>query len=183
MERGLIKRSHKEALRGFIACAAGTVTIFAAMYFGAPIQAQQHVPGIVETFGDTEEQALAFLVESARYTAGGFLKLLLPMFAIYWLFAGLWGRTPILKSRSANFFLMIGCIGVTAVAANHYFYWAETYCDVLPFPHEGFQILRIYECPSSQIFFTSLFWVSIALFVVSLIVRLARTGRSTPAIG
>ena len=176
-----MKRSYREALLGFAACAAGTAAIYAVMYFGAPVQAQQHVVGIAKTFGDTEDQALAFLVESARYTATSFIKLLFPTFAIYWFVAGLLGRAPLLKSKIANALLIAGSFGVIAVAANSYFYWAETYCDVLPFPHEGFQILRINECPSSQIFFTSLFWISAAFFLASLIVRLVRSRRNAPA--
>ena len=138
------------------------------MYLSAPVLAERHVARIVQISGDTEELALASLVESARHKATDFIKLLLPTFAIYWFVAGLGGRTPLLKARHANALLIAGSSGVIAIAASSYFYWAETYCDQLPYPHKGFQILRINECPSSQIFFSSLFWISAAFFLASL---------------
>tara|TARA_B100001765_G_C19420263_1_gene300775 strand:+ start:132 stop:689 length:558 start_codon:yes stop_codon:yes gene_type:complete len=181
MELGFMKESYREALLGFAACAAGTVVIYAAMYLSAPVLAERHVARIVQISGDTEELALASLVESARHKATDFIKLLLPTFAIYWFVAGLGGRTPLLKARHANALLIAGSSGVIAIAASSYFYWAETYCDQLPYPHKGFQILRINECPSSQIFFSSLFWISAAFFLASLIVRLVRSRNSAPA--
>lgn len=168
-----MRRAHRSALIGFIACTAAAILLCAVFYILAPLQAERIALGNVNQIGEHEIQLYDLLVKDLRRTSTVFTEFIVVCFAGYWILAGIFGNEGHERSRVANLLLLFGSLGFYAMAVNDsYFEWADTFCDQLPLPHHGFQILKIYECPSSQIFFNFLMLFSWALFLVSLPVRI-----------
>ena len=93
---------------------------------------------------------------------------LVVMFMIYWLIAVGTGLKRGLGAPLANALLLVGSAGFAFLIVNRFFYWIEGYCDQRPFPHEGFQLLKIDECPSSATFLHVLDAGSVAIVILSL---------------
>lgn len=166
------KSAVNSATFGFLICVAFALVFYTFLYFNASAQADKHAADIMSTFGDSEALARTGVIADARWVAMEFLKLVLSLLTVYWLAAGVLGRGKILRPKSANVLLVLAIACLVAVTLNRYYFWAETYCDVLPYPHEGFHITKIYECPSSQIFYSSLHALAILLFFLSLLLRI-----------
>ena len=154
----------KSALFGFLGWGGIAFALFLALYFGAAFHAELHVA-----------EVRSFLIEDSRWVASTFGLQTLQLLAAHWLLAGLLGRGSVARIQSANVVLLFAMICILALTLNRYFYWAETYCDVLPNPHEGFQITKVYECPSSQIFFRFLGMASLLLIGLSLVTRIVKS--------
>lgn len=159
------------ALAGFLVCALITLVLYLWLYFGAEGIADAHGARIADWAGEPEAEIRLWLIEEARRTAHLTAIFLLSMFVIYWLIAAAFGRRSVASSMSANGLLALAVAAFLAVGLNDYFGWADTYCDQLPFPHDGFQLAKIHECPSSSIFFLTLWQVSVWLMIASLAVR------------
>ncbi|WP_219894073.1 hypothetical protein [Aquisediminimonas profunda] len=168
-----MRLSHRSALIGFMACAAAAILLCAVFYILAPIAAERMAFGNVSQIGAHEIQLYDLLVRDLRRTSMTITEFIVACFMGYWALAGILGEEGQERSRPANILMFFGSLGFYAMVLNEsYFEWFDVWCDQLPFHHQGFQILKIYECPSSQIFFNFLIFVSLALFVVSLPVRI-----------
>ena len=148
----------RSALTSFLVCALLTLVLYLLMYFGAV--------GVADASNDRS------LIEHGRWVAKGAATSLLIIFAVYWALSALLGRGPVGRSASANVLLALGVAVHAALFLNSYVGWAGTVCDARPYPHEGFQLARIYECPSSSIFFTALANHALFLLICSLAVRI-----------
>lgn len=171
----------KSALLGFSACTIFALVLYLAAVIAATFPTDSRIADIVKSLGDSESEARAFLIEHGRWNASENLKMFLFFFLLYWLPAGLLGKGPLLRSRSANILFALAITGMLLIASNGYFGWSNTVCDELSYPHEGFQIFKIHECPSSQIFFGGLTSVSILLLFISLVTRIIGSGKATRA--
>jgi len=168
------------ALKGFLLCSAPTITAFGALYFlGSIYLTDAQAPELARVFGYSDFEARAAIREDARWVAQQGAQMLLILFAIYWLLAGAIGMRRGLRSHLANVLLFAGSAGFAVLTINRFFYWIEGYCDQLPYPHEGFQPLKFYECPTSMAFLSSLGFLSLGLFIASLAVRVVHSRRTT----
>ena len=170
--RSLRVPAWKSALIGFLTCALFTLALYLSLYIGAGAVADIHAAEVAEQIGKAAPDDRTWWVARAQRTAGDITITLLSMLALYWF------AVAIFKSGSAKSSLVEKALIGSAVAlfllsgANQYFLWAETYCDVLPYPDEGFQISRIYECPSSGIFFRVIPLAAMLLLIASISVRI-----------
>lgn len=144
----------RSALKGFLLCSLSIFGLYLVMHFGA-----------YALIGSGDGYA--------QWAARSIAELLLVIASIYWAVAACVRSWPWRKSRLVHALAVLGVLCILLVGANPYFGWADTYCDVLPFPHQGFQLLKIKECPSSYIFFTTLFDTGLFLILASLVVRVA----------
>jgi len=147
-------RAWRSALKGFILCGLLILGLYLAMHFGA------------YAIGANEARQ-----EHAQWVSRTSALSLLQLSTLYWALVAL--VPPSRQMRLVHALLILGASALLLVIANTYFEWAETYCDVLPYPHEGFRISKIGECPSSQTFFTILTGTALVLVLTSLIVRIA----------
>ncbi|WP_126174527.1 hypothetical protein [Altericroceibacterium xinjiangense] len=171
---GIVRqRPWKSALLGFAISLAPVIAIFLWLYMSAEIVAAQVAPQ------DAGFQRA--IIDGVQQRAGETALLLAVSLGIHWVLAGFLGKNPVHNFSSANVLLTLAFATFLVVAANDLYGWIDTYCDQLPFPHTGFQITRISECPSSGMFFSGLLTVSLALLLLSLIVRVVAslTGRRT----
>ena len=162
----------KSALTGFLACALFALVLYLSLYLGAEILADAHSAGIAETSSEPEPAFRLWLVEYAQQVARDLVTTLLSMFAVYWLVAARFKRGSVASSVIEKGLLGFAVAAFLVSGLNQYFGWAETFCDQVPYPHEGFQLTRIYECPSSGIFFANIQLASICFMVASLSVRI-----------
>lgn len=175
-----MRRAHRSAFIGFAACAAAAILLCAMFYVLAPLRAERIASGNGSHIGENELQLYDFLVKDLRRASTIFTEFIVVCFAAYWVLAGIFGKEGHERSRVANMLLFFGSLGFYAMVVNDsYFEWADTWRDQLPLRHQGFQILRIYECPSSQIFFDFMILVSLALFVASLPARIISSRKAT----
>jgi len=164
--------SLKPAIRGFLIWSMPALVFLAALYLlGSHYLVETHAEEWARKSGYSTFEAAASIREDAQWVAKGGASQLLLWFSIYWLAAAKIGVKRSLGALAANVLLLAGTFGLLFLTVNRFFYWLEGYCDQLPYPHEGFQILRLYECPSSRIFLDLLWYVSISLFLLSLIFR------------
>ena len=171
------RETWKSGLLGFLSCALLTLALYLWLHFGAPGLAEAEAPDIAKQFGEPEPEVRIWLIGHSRMVArDGALSLLIPL-AIYWAISSAFGKGAIVRLASANALLMAGVAGQVLLLLNAYYGWANTYCDVMPFPHEGFQIRKIDECPSSATFFSALSQVSFWMLIASLGVRIAMSRR------
>ncbi len=148
-----MQRAWLGAFRGFLLCGVGILGLHLAMRFGAPF------------IGVGGEHARWVAEDTARYLA--------MLCTVYWIGAAFGGAPPTRAVCLIATLGVFGTISTLVVVANTYFGWADIYCDVLPFPHQGFQLMKIGECPSSQTFFTVMAGAGLFLILASLVVRLA----------
>ena len=173
-----MRTSLRSAAVGFIVTAGVFGTVFLVAYLLAPMLSDNVI-------GSREYGTPQALEEDRRWVVFGMQSLLRaaivmlwPVFGVYWMLAGLLGKGRVARAKVANWVFVAGCAAMSLDIANSYFLWAETYCDQLPYPHEGFQLMRIHECPSSGMFFSGLSLTSFVLLLVSLVVRIAETRKS-----
>lgn len=179
-----MRRAHRSALIGFMACAAAAILLCAVFYIFAPMAAERMAFGNVSQIGAHEIQLYDLLVRDLRRTSVTITEFAVACFMGYWVLAGILGKEGHERSRVANILMLFGSLGFYAMVLNDsYFEWFDVWCDQLPFRHQGFQILKIYECPSSQIFFNFLIFVSLALFVASLPVRIISSRKAAKIAG
>ncbi|HEV2078422.1 MAG TPA: hypothetical protein VGR19_00785 [Allosphingosinicella sp.] len=172
----------KSALSSFLVCALLTLALYFWLHFGAVSIAETNTAAIAQAFNEPEHEVYAWLIEESRWRARHGATSLLIIFTLYWAISAIFGRGYVARSTSANVLLIFGVCAYLAGLLNSYYAWAETYCDVLPYPHEGFQLARIYECPSSFMFFAALWKVSLFLIICSLAARIV-TSRKRAAKG
>jgi len=170
-----MRESLKSAAIGFAGCALVVVVIYAALLLFSEAAADRLIAQIDEPYPGPERE----LREHLRSNAGQTIKFFLPLLAVHWLLAGLFGRGKVSRSTTANVLLLGGMICIYAPFANTFWFNFETYCDQIPFLHQGFQILKIDECPSSGIFLPGAFLVGIMLIVVSAVWRVWASRRFT----
>lgn len=145
------------ALAGFAASALLTLLVFAWMYLSADAAAAS---------------IDALWAQHCRDMAMDTAQFLILSFAVYWGLAALLGKGRMDGLLLPNA-LLIGAVAAwLAVVANDYYGWTDTYCDQLPYPHEGFAITRIHECPSNVVFFSGLIYLAIGLWLASLVLRI-----------
>lgn len=152
----------RSALKGFFLCSLSVLGIYLVMHFGAYVLVQSRV-------------------EHAQWIARNAAKLLIVLCFLYWAVAAFVRSSSVSQSRLVHALAVVGVLFLLLVSANYYFGWADTYCDVLPYPHQGFQISKINECPSSYTFFTNLGTTGFLLIAASLFVRFARGFMLIPA--
>lgn len=162
----------QSALMGFLTCALLIVLMWLGLHLAAPAAAEPHVAGLMRMAEQTEAQERAWLIGMMRRVAWDGSTLLLGCAALYWLLCGLLGKGRIMAIAPANVLLSFAAACMLGPWLNAYFGWADTSCDVIPQPHQGFQLSRIHECPSSAIFYEGLFFGYVLLLVASLIARI-----------
>lgn len=169
-------RAWKSAVAGFFICAFLTLILYVFLYLGAEPVARFQIARNTAMFGDMDAENLRRLIEGARQsireTAHQIATSLLSIITIYWLLAALFRRRSAGMSLLANGLLGLALATFLVAWLNIYLGAINTHCDVLPYPHQGFQIAKIDECPSSSIFFLTTHLVSIFLLITSLTVRM-----------
>lgn len=174
--RGPVTPAWKSALAGFLICALLTLILYVCLYLGAEAVARFQIAHNTEMFGDMDAENLRRLMEGAsqsiRETAHQIATSLLSIIAIYWLLVALVGRRSAGMSLLANGLLGLALATFLVAWLNIYLGAINTHCDVLPYPHQGFQIAKIDECPSSSVFFLTTHLVSIFLLIASLTIRM-----------
>jgi hypothetical protein len=167
-----VKTSLKLAFKGFLLCVAPTLFLLSALYFvGSIYLIDTRIGELAHPIRFSAVSVQTAIREDALWVTRQGAILLVLMFMIYWLLAGAMGLKRGLGAPVANALLLAGSVGFGFLIVNRFFYWIEGYCDQRPFPHNGFQLLKIDECPSSATFLLALMALSIALFILSLGVR------------
>ena len=162
----------KPAFKGFLVWSIPSILCVAAIYLlGSYYLVETQSGELVRAFGYTASEAAEVIQEDARWVARNGVLQLLFLFSTYWLCAALFDVRNSLAARTANTLLFAGTAGILFLFVNRFFYWIDGYCDQLPFPHQGFQLLRVYECPSSATFLSLTWGLSVSLFLVSLVFR------------
>lgn len=77
--------------------------------------------------------------------------------------------------------LTLAFAAISAGLASSHYGWINTLCDVYPFPHAGFRITSISECPSSIMFQNGLSSAALLLVCASLLVRIVLSRCNTQA--
>ena len=179
----MLRTTWKSGLLGFLSCSVLTLALYLWLHFGAYDLADAHAQGIAEQFSEPVPEVRAWMVDQSRMVARDGAVSLLILFALYWLLSSLLGKGAIGRLAAANVLLVVGVACQVLVILNAYYGWADTACDVLPYPHQGFQIGKINECPSSATFYSALSQASFWLAVASLGVRIAMSRRHAKLIG
>ena len=170
----------RPALVGFTICAAITLLTYIAMFVVAPWAVEGHVRTLARQFVEPEFETRQILIDYSRGVASAYLKFMLLMSGAYWTAAALLCRGKAAILKWANIILALAYVLIFLVYLNTYAGWADTYCDQLPMPHKGFQLARIFECPSSDIFFSGLMALGLSLVVLSLLMRMNQTKSANP---
>ena len=144
----------RSALKGLLLCSLSIFGLYAVMHFGA------------YAFSGSWSG-------HAQWVARSIAEFLLIISLIYWAVAACVRSWPYRKSRLVHALAVVGVLCILLDGANRYFGWADTYCDFVPFPHQGFQLSKIMECPTSETFFTILINTGLFLILASLVVRVA----------
>jgi len=159
------QRPWKSAARGFLVSEIPVIAMLLWLYLSAETVAVQAAPQEAEF-----RQAIISGTQSAAIKTG---LVVTAAVGVYWALAGFLGRSNLHRFSSANCIMTLAFAVYLVVAANGLYGWVDTYCDQLPFPHSGFQITKVGECPSSSSFFQMLLIISLVLLLLSLIVRVA----------
>jgi hypothetical protein len=98
-------------------------------------------------------------------------------FAIFWIPLALFGKRGGRPSSLALSFLIAGILASITTMMAAYFRWVDSSCfEAIP-RHEGFQILRIDECPSSATSYGIIIWVAPTLILLGSIIAILDSRR------
>lgn len=172
--RRIFRLGHRwrSALKGFVLCNLCILGLYLVMHLGAYALAA-NAGQLESALGVPIGLVRASLIEHAQLNALETAKLLALLNAIYWGVAAFAHLSSDHRTRLVHTLMILGVFFLLTVSANAYFAWADTHCDVLPYPHQGFQLAKIRECPSSSTFFTILSATGLLLIISSFLARLA----------
>ena len=91
---------------------------------------------------------------------------LILLFVLYWLPVAIFAKSSARPSRKSLYFLAGGVAFTLVYSLNSYFFWLPWTCMETPSLHVGFQILRVYECPSSEKFINIIVWTPALLALI-----------------
>lgn len=165
----------KYGLRGFSVSAAPLLVIFLLAYAAAELAVDWAYPQ-----EDAENRWC--LILGARSGTRAYGELLAIVLGLHWSLSALLGKGDVRRVRRANAILALGCLRVLGHFAANYLQWADIHCDPFAQPHVGFQPDRIYECPSSTIFFNYLSLTAMGLFLLATVWRIARSWLVAPSL-
>jgi hypothetical protein len=160
-------------LPGFVACAIFTAVVTSWFYLTAGVFAERLVDLGVDASGVLEER---------RWGAAYLGQIMLIGFCIYWGIAALFGKGQLERLLLPNILLAAAITTWLVTVTVHFYGWTDSYCDQLPYSHEGFDITRILECPSNAIFFGWLALIAPILCVASLVLRILLSRRKDAAV-
>lgn len=157
----------RSGLAGFLASAVVPLLLCLWLFLGAAGSLEAQIGPATPAAEDRR-----LLLEHRQMVAGDGVRLLLIVLLPYWILSSALGRGAVVGVTSANILLALGLLGQLMLMSNAWHGWIPQDCHVLPYPHEGFQLARVDECPSSSTFLSAVADLSLLLILVSLAARI-----------